>query len=115
MKKILWTILKRKDEPLRISEVISWWESRRLYYNIITGATGLFCLGIIFLLLGLPHDFRLYSWLVFVFIFGISANIFYTSGWIIEVSLRYGIPGFDVKYFEQIFLLTYKINKYFIY
>ena len=67
--------------PLR---VIHWWESRRLTYNAIVGATGLvvlgYCYGLELLVLG-----RIAGppWQAVV-AYGLVANVFYTLGWVVE-------------------------------
>jgi hypothetical protein len=75
--------------PLRI---VQWWESRRLSYNVIVGATGLATLVYvngIELLLGngmlIPRPGPDGPQQVIAIVaYGVLANLCYTSGWVVE-------------------------------
>lgn len=65
--------------------LLLWWEARRLPYNVIVGATGLFTLfmvGAISIvppgIKGLPFDWRV------IVVYGGLANVCYTFGWAVE-------------------------------
>jgi hypothetical protein len=67
--------------PLR---VVQWWESRRLFYNMVVGGTGLVSGAWLYLIDSL---FRGHlgpiPWEPVV-AFGVLANVCYTSGWMVE-------------------------------
>jgi hypothetical protein len=91
-----------RDRPLEtLADVIWWWESRRLAFNLLVGATGILtCIGLgIVLGIGIQFpqvadaDFLLPDPPLFAAIFGIlgfgiAANICYTGGWIVELLVR---------------------------
>lgn len=70
MKKIDWNLL---------NETIIWWEKQRLIFNIAVGITGISSLIIIS-----PYFFGITE-IIGIFIWGIIANIFYSSGILIEI------------------------------
>lgn len=85
------TALARLLFPLpavrRTTEIIGWWESRRPTYNLIVGGAGLITLGTIQLMSWLPpHLPMTVPWQVVV-IYGLTANVCYTFGAIIESAL----------------------------
>ena len=69
--------------------ILMWWESRRLLYNVIVGATGIVTLGVIgamsFIPPGLP---RLMPPLPAILAYGVLANICYTFGPFVEIALE---------------------------
>ncbi|HEX7844743.1 MAG TPA: hypothetical protein VF476_03020 [Chitinophagaceae bacterium] len=60
-----------------ILAAFSWWEKRRLLYNIIVGITGLLVLVL--------FSFFTLADLIGVVIYGITANVFYCTGFLSEV------------------------------
>ncbi len=78
-------------------DVIRWWESRRLFFNVVVGGTGIVtCVLLIACAftadwmvgepIGMP-DGPLLG--VFgIFLYGILANICYTGGWVCELLVR---------------------------
>jgi hypothetical protein len=71
----------KKANTDQLLATIQWWEKKRIWFNIIVGA-----LGVISILLF--NSGRLFSgWisLVGIIIWGIAANIFYSSGILLEV------------------------------
>ena len=67
----------------------SWWEKRRLPYNLWVGSAGLFTLAASYLLAVLPPGTMALPpvgllWRPVV-VFGVLANVFYTSGALVEV------------------------------
>ncbi|HEY0796899.1 MAG TPA: hypothetical protein VGD64_14095 [Acidisarcina sp.] len=105
----------KRDQPHNsAAEVIRWWESRRFFYNVIVGCTGIItCILMIACALtaepvvgeaiGIPDGG---IWGIFaIFFYGILANVFYTGGWISELALRTKITAdrsaaFGVKAFR---------------
>jgi hypothetical protein len=73
------------------TEVIGWWEARRVTYNLAVGTAGLVTLVGFNVLLSLPPSPRP-LWpigtLAAAGVYGILANICYTGGWIAELLLR---------------------------
>ena len=69
--------------------LLSWWESRRLTFNVLVGATGLVSLAFIYILglitpgipLEPPH------WMLVV-AYGVLANVCYTFGWGVESAMQ---------------------------
>jgi len=78
-------------------EVIQWWESRRLFFNLVVGCTGILtcilCIACAVIAesfvgeaIGMPDGPLL--GVFFILFYGILANVFYTGGWIAEILLR---------------------------
>jgi hypothetical protein len=90
-------LFRRTHSAERTWDVIAWWESRRVPYNLIVGTTGLVS-AIIVLLSGFLAEhfvgdaigagssplFEVFA----IVIYGIMANICYTGGWILELLSR---------------------------
>jgi hypothetical protein len=87
--------------------VVGWWELRRIAFNLLVGTTGVASLVVSLLLLdyipesGGGGDF---SPALSVIGFGIFANLFYTSGWIVEGIIlairRHGSPSIGPRLFR---------------
>lgn len=73
--------------PRREGEIYLWWERRRLGYNAIVGATGLFSLAVIRIMTLLPPDPHPMMPLALPLAFGIGANVFYFLGPITEIAI----------------------------
>jgi len=69
--------------------IVTWWESRRLLYNLIVGACGLVTLVVVSvaMLVAGQNPFRGSPW-VPVLAYGIMANVCYTLGPLIEITLE---------------------------
>lgn len=68
-------------------KIISWWERRRIFYNTVMLAAG--CVTIILALLLNEIIFAdLINVLPPILIFALSANLFYTLGWVMEIVCR---------------------------
>jgi len=67
------------------SQIISWWERRRILYNVALIIAGSFTLliGYVFghMTFDNPNEF-----LPPILLFAISANLFYTLGWVVEIA-----------------------------
>jgi hypothetical protein len=73
------------------AEVIGWWEARRLPYNMAVGAAGLLTLAAVHLIMRLPPfpaSIPLEPTIIIPALYGILANVFYTGGWMAELSIR---------------------------
>lgn len=83
---VLFPLPALRRDPVSI---LTWWESRRLIYNAIVGATGLITLAIVAAISvlppGLPH---LLPPLPAILIYGAVANVCYTFGPMIEIALQ---------------------------
>jgi hypothetical protein len=88
---------KREITLNRASEVIRWWESRRLFFNLVVGCTGILtcilCIACAVIAesfvgeaIGIPDGPLL--GVFFILFYGILANVFYTGGWIVELTFR---------------------------
>lgn len=79
------------------SQIIGWWEARRLAYNLVVGLTGLLSILLVFVIavvaehvtgepVGLPDPPLLA--IVGVVAYGVMANVCYTGGWVAELAVR---------------------------
>ena len=71
------------------SDVVRWWEGRRLPFNVAVGATGLVSLSFLAALSAMSPDAHgtIGPPLLVVLAYGVAANVAYTSGWILELLL----------------------------
>lgn len=70
---------------------LRWWESRRLFYNKVVGATGLVTLaGVSLLSLLPPHPTPMspLPMLVAAAVYGVLANGCYSAGWLLDLLAR---------------------------
>ena len=73
------------------TEVIGWWEARRMAYNVTIGGTGLFTLAAVHLIARIPpfpEAIPLEPTLIIPVVYGFLANVFYTGGWMAELWIR---------------------------
>lgn len=74
-------LLQVKDEDRTCSQIIFWWEQRRILYNIVVGIVGFFCWGMIQKLspqyAAIVNPFSIVS-------FACLCNIAYCLGWFTE-------------------------------
>ena len=89
-------LFKRPEHFENWKQIVLWWESRRLPFNLIVGATGIltcvFLLGEILLAEKIFGDDGGGSPILAVFgvfAYGIMANICFTGGWISELLARH--------------------------
>ena len=69
--------------------ILTWWESRRLIYNVIVGATGIATLGIIAAISLIPPGLsRLVPPIQAIVAYGVLANVCYSFGPFIEIGLQ---------------------------
>lgn len=83
----------KRDVP----SILSWWEKRRLPYNLMVGAAGLLSTGVVLFFAAIPPFGSALSIQIVVPIaaFGVMANVCYTLGSVIEI-LVHKIWGPDV-------------------
>ena len=74
-----------KDENRTKSEIIIWWEVRRILYNVIVLVSGILSMNIMTLLINLKPGEDLEEPLGIIF-FAFACNLFYTIGWLSEIS-----------------------------
>ena len=71
---------------------LRWWESRRLLFNKVVGATGLVTLAGVSVFFILPPrtlgEFSLVGMVAVSVVYGIAANACYTLGWLAELAAR---------------------------
>ncbi len=70
------------------SQVIGWWEKRRLAYNIAVGVAGLLTLATMAGATVVTRGSFGFPPLVAVIVYGGVANFAYTGGWVAELLLR---------------------------
>lgn len=71
----------------RVGAIIGWWESRRLPYNLIVGASGVVSLSVLAISSALPPNPIPFAFsMVPVVIYGVLANLCYTLGSVVEVA-----------------------------
>jgi hypothetical protein len=78
-------LFARPKAPQTWRSIILWWESRRLYYNLII------------LLIPILHfrwsafnswTSRWQVWVFYLVLFQLPANVFYTGGWVVDLILK---------------------------
>jgi hypothetical protein len=92
-----WDLFARPKAPQTWGSIVKWWEIRRLYYNLI--------------LLIVPAQILIFHWsafnsltdrwqaiLIYLLLFQLPANVWYTGGWIVDLFLKKAVrlsaPGF---------------------
>jgi len=91
MNALLKNVLTASPNHTSSKEAIRWWEQRRIYYNMIMFAAGTVTIILALLL----HEIiftDLINALPPVLIFALSANLFYTLGWVVEIACRKFVP-----------------------
>ena len=69
--------------------IFKWWESRRLTFNVIVGATGLVTLAVIKVVALLPpFSISLTVFWPGVVAYGVLANLFYSLGFVTEAAMQ---------------------------
>jgi hypothetical protein len=69
------------------ASIVSWWERRRLPYNLIVGASGLFSLAVVQVVTWMPGaPPGMLDWRPVV-VFGVGANVCYFLGPLVEVAI----------------------------
>jgi hypothetical protein len=67
--------------------ILTWWESRRLLYNLIVGGTGLVSLAFVLLIAAIPPaGLKLWPGWEPIVAYGVLANICFTFGPLIEIT-----------------------------
>ena len=79
-----------KTEEKNWLKIILWWEIRRILYNFLLALLGILSLTILSFIIKDLWSFYSPPFLFFmmVIVFIISANVFYTSGWIFQLTYR---------------------------
>ena len=72
------------DQRRTTLSILNWWEARRLLYNGVVGATGVFTLIFVQLIAWLPPGVRYsFDWRP-IAAYGLLANVCYSFGWGVE-------------------------------
>ena len=110
------SILFTREKPAASAkDVIAWWESRRVLYNLLVGAAGIFSCMIV----AVDVASTRYLWraggelpdppifLVFgILAYGIAANLCFTFGWVAELGIRSLWPAES----DRLAVLSFKIG-----
>jgi hypothetical protein len=71
------------------ASIFRWWESRRLTFNVIVGATGLVTVAAMNLIAVLPPlSIRLGVFWPGIVLYGVLANVFYSLGFVTEAAMQ---------------------------
>ncbi len=68
--------------------LLQWWEARRLTFNIAVGTSGVVTLGLVNLISHVPPGLSGHVPWQAVVLYGVLANVFYSSGWAVESALQ---------------------------
>ena len=79
-------------------QIVLWWELRRIPYNIVMYFVGLASFNIAYV--SIP--------LIYLFI-GLLLNVFYTFGWIVELSVQNSLSGKSRAKFPAIYFILYVV------
>jgi hypothetical protein len=85
--------------------LLTWWESRRLTYNVVVGSAGVFTLVVVRAISLLPPGVPMgLDWRPIV-AYGLLANVCYTFGWALEAAAQRAwgdrCPPFGPALFRQ--------------
>lgn len=92
-----WWLFSRREEEASDFEVIKWWELRRVPYNLVVGATGIFTCIVTLLVAGIASEIfgeplgmpdPPIIAVIAVLAYGVGANVCFTGGWIAELLAR---------------------------
>jgi hypothetical protein len=76
---------------------VKWWEARRLRYNLLVGAIGVvtwflvLCVGSLAVKLGVDFE-EPFMMIIGPFIYGAFANLCYSLGWLVDITIYRGYP-----------------------
>jgi hypothetical protein len=88
MSRLVQVLYPLADGRRTLVSLLRWWESRRLFYNLVVGATGMVTLiGISILSLG-ELGLPLLDLAGPVVAYGVAANLCYSLGWGLEMLAR---------------------------
>jgi hypothetical protein len=83
--------------PCSRSDLIRWWEARRLRYNMMVGAVGIatwflvLCVGSLAVKPGVDFEEPIMM-IIGPIIYGMLANLCYSFGWIVDTGFYRGCP-----------------------
>ncbi len=83
-------LISTPDDERNLRSVITWWELRRIPYNLVVGVSGLVGLLLFLWFNALPPKLVPKPIVdpLSVILFGVGANFFYTAGWVAELIAR---------------------------
>jgi hypothetical protein len=96
------------ENPSSFGNIVAWWELRRIAFNALVGAVGavsfIVNLWLWITYIQKPGEDDGFNPALSVVLFAILANIFYTSGWIVEglclAIRRHGSPEIGPRLFK---------------
>lgn len=88
--RVLRQLFTAREVPTQNSQIIRWWELRRIPYNLVVGAVGIASIGVMEILANsmLPIGEDAVEPLVLLFgglAYAVTCNVGYTLGWIGEI------------------------------
>ncbi len=92
------TVTSPSTFPLSRWGIVRWWEARRLTYNLLVGLTGILSVILTVFVGSMAvkpgDDFEEPMGLLFFsIVFAVTANVCYTSGWIVDLVRYRGEPS----------------------
>jgi len=88
------------------SDIVKWWESKRIFYNFLNLIFLAFGLSIIYLFCSSLLNFFLLPFIIF---YGLILNIVYFLGWIILVVTKKTWTDFNITLFSSIMLILFYV------
>jgi hypothetical protein len=81
-------LFRPAENPSSFGNIVAWWELRRIAFNMLVGAVGIVSFIVNLWLwtayIQKPGESDGFNPALSAIFFGIMANVFYTSGWIVE-------------------------------
>jgi hypothetical protein len=108
MKRILTWLFAPQTLPVVWWKVILWWEVRRIAFNLFVTIYGVFCLLVFFWAITSSGQLELDEDAVepLTLLFApILANLGYTLGWLVEISIRLLQPAIGPNFGPQLYKL----------
>jgi hypothetical protein len=101
-------LFEAPDEPTTVGAVVSWWEWRRIPFNLIVLTYGLCCFVVFLWAIGTsgrlqPGDDPVEPIGLLLAPFGM--NVLYTLGWLVEVPARQVVPGLTLRCGPRLLML----------
>lgn len=75
-----------KTEPTPLKEALSWWEKKRIWFNVAVGITG------VIVVINNIHLFQ-YGEIIGLVFYGLLLNLFYSIGFLLEAFNQHYLKG----------------------